>query len=282
MTALVARPSRRRPRTPVPPGRWPAPRRGRPSPGRERRPGAEPPLAGQSPRSASAPTSAAAATTPIEAGSGPYPANFRTPSKIPTRSTRNLEILRSCSLRPLGRPELAGSPSVGGGLPPDVVVEDIDEILTATAEAVDAYHDPSPSSMLRIAVAPCSPFSASAELMTGSAALARSKGVRLHTHLAETLDEDEHCLEQFGLRPADYLEKLGWLGPDVWLAHTVHLSDADIGLLAATGTGSAHCPSSNGRLGVRDQEAGGSNPLAPTNSSHSNQNSLAHPSHWHR
>jgi cytosine/adenosine deaminase-related metal-dependent hydrolase len=137
-----------------------------------------------------------------------------------------------------------------GGLPPDVVVEDLDEILDATAEAVDAYHDPSPSSMLRIAVAPCSPFSASAELMTGSAALARSKGVRLHTHLAETLDEDEHCLEQFGLRPADYLEKLGWLGPDVWLAHTVHLSDADIGLLAATGTGSAHCPSSNGRLGA--------------------------------
>ncbi|WP_344886696.1 8-oxoguanine deaminase [Nonomuraea antimicrobica] len=137
-----------------------------------------------------------------------------------------------------------------GGLPPDDVVEELDEILTTTAEAVDAYHDPSPSSMLRVAVAPCSPFSASAELMTESAALARAKGVRLHTHLAETLDEEEHCREQFGLRPVDYMEKLGWLGPDVWFAHAVHLSDADLGKLAATGTGSAHCPSSNGRLGA--------------------------------
>ncbi|MGA4989039.1 8-oxoguanine deaminase [Nonomuraea bangladeshensis] len=137
-----------------------------------------------------------------------------------------------------------------GGLPPDEVVEDLDEILAATAEAVDAYHDPSPSSMLRVAVAPCSPFSASGELMTQSAALARDMGVRLHTHLAETVDEDEHCLEQFGLRPVDYMDKLGWLGPDVWLAHTVHLSDADIAKLAITGTGAAHCPSSNGRLGA--------------------------------
>ncbi|WP_188192845.1 8-oxoguanine deaminase [Nonomuraea sp. SYSU D8015] len=137
-----------------------------------------------------------------------------------------------------------------GGLPPDAVVEELDDILAATAQAVDAYHDPSFSSMLRVVVAPCSPFSASAELMTESAALARAKGVRLHTHLAETLDEDEHCLAQFGLRPVDYMEKLGWLGPDVWFAHAVHLSDADIGKLAATGTGSAHCPSSNGRLGA--------------------------------
>lgn len=137
-----------------------------------------------------------------------------------------------------------------GGLPPDVVVEELDDILAATAEAVNAYHDPSPSSMSRVVVAPCSPFSASAELMTESAALARAMGVRLHTHLAETLDEDEHCLEQFGLRPVDYMDKLGWLGPDVWFAHAVHLSDADIGKLAATGTGAAHCPSSNGRLGA--------------------------------
>jgi cytosine/adenosine deaminase-related metal-dependent hydrolase len=137
-----------------------------------------------------------------------------------------------------------------GGLPPDAVVEELDDILAATAEAVDAYHDPSFSSMLRVVVAPCSPFSASAELMTESADLARAKGVRLHTHLAETLDEDEHCVAQFGLRPVDYMEKLGWLGPDVWFAHTVHLSDADIAKLAQTGTGSAHCPSSNGRLGA--------------------------------
>lgn len=137
-----------------------------------------------------------------------------------------------------------------GGLPPDVVVEGLDEILDATAEAIDTYHDPSFSSKLRVAVAPCSPFSVSAELMTQAASLARSKGVRLHTHLAETLDEDEHCVEQFGLRPTDYMEKLGWLGPDVWFAHTVHLSDSDIDKFAATGTGSAHCPSSNGRLGA--------------------------------
>ncbi|MBF8191352.1 8-oxoguanine deaminase [Nonomuraea sp. K274] len=137
-----------------------------------------------------------------------------------------------------------------GGLPPDAVVEELDDILAATEEAVDAYHDPSFSSMSRVVVAPCSPFSASAELMTESAALARAKGVRLHTHIAETLDEDEHCVAQFGLRPVDYMEKLGWLGPDVWFAHAVHLSDSDIGKLAASGTGTAHCPSSNGRLGA--------------------------------
>ncbi|GAA4042254.1 cytosine/adenosine deaminase-related metal-dependent hydrolase [Nonomuraea soli] len=137
-----------------------------------------------------------------------------------------------------------------GGLPPDVVVERLDEILAATAEAIDIYHDPSFSSKLRIAVAPCSPFSVSRDLMTEAASLARGKGVRLHTHLAETVDEEEHCLEQFGLRPVDYMEKLGWLGPDVWFAHSVHLSDADIDKFARTGTGSAHCPSSNGRLGA--------------------------------
>ncbi|MEU4835274.1 8-oxoguanine deaminase [Streptosporangium sp. NPDC023615] len=137
-----------------------------------------------------------------------------------------------------------------GGLPPDVVVERLDDILEATAEAVDTYHDPSFSSMLRVAVAPCSPFSVSADLMVEAAALARSKGVRLHTHLAETLDEEEHCLEQVGQRPVDYMEKLGWLGPDVWFAHAVHLSDGDIDVFAQTGTGSAHCPSSNGRLGA--------------------------------
>ncbi|MGW0482415.1 8-oxoguanine deaminase [Nonomuraea sp. NPDC003214] len=151
-----------------------------------------------------------------------------------------------------------------GGLPPDDVVEPIDRILAATADAVDAHHDPSPSSMLRIAVAPCSPFSVSGELMTEAARLARDKGVRLHTHLAETLDEEEHCLAQFGVRPVAYMERLGWLGPDVWVAHAVHLSDGDIGRLAATSTGVAHCPSSNGRLGagvarVADLLRGGAN-----------------------
>jgi cytosine/adenosine deaminase-related metal-dependent hydrolase len=137
-----------------------------------------------------------------------------------------------------------------GGLPPEEIVEDRDEILAATEETIDAYHDPSFSSMLRVAVAPCSPFSVSEELMSGAAALARRKGVRLHTHLAETLDEEEHCREQLGCTPGEYMDKLGWLGPDVWFAHCVHLHDADIRRFAATGTGTAHCPTSNGRLGA--------------------------------
>jgi cytosine/adenosine deaminase-related metal-dependent hydrolase len=137
-----------------------------------------------------------------------------------------------------------------GGLPPDEIVEDLDEILAATEEAIDTYHDPSFGSMLRVAVAPCSPFSVSEELMTGAAALARRKGVRLHTHLAETIDEEHHCREQFDCTPGEYVEKLGWLGEDVWFAHGVHLHDADIRRFAATGTGVAHCPSSNGRLGA--------------------------------
>ncbi|MBG0829413.1 8-oxoguanine deaminase [Planomonospora sp. ID67723] len=137
-----------------------------------------------------------------------------------------------------------------GGLPPDVVVEKHEEILAESEKAVDTYHDASFSSKLRVAIGPCSPFSVSAELMVEAAELARAKGVRLHTHLAETLDEEEHLLEQVGMRPVDYMEKLGWLGPDVWFAHAIHLSDADIDAFAQTGTGSAHCPSSNGRLGA--------------------------------
>lgn len=137
-----------------------------------------------------------------------------------------------------------------GGLPPDHVVEDIDTILGACADAVAAHHDPSFDSRLRIALAPCSPFSVTGELMRQSADLARELGVRMHTHLAETVDEEEFCLEHFGARPVDYVESLGWLGEDVWLAHCVHLSDGDITKFAATGTGVAHCPSSNGRLGA--------------------------------
>jgi cytosine/adenosine deaminase-related metal-dependent hydrolase len=137
-----------------------------------------------------------------------------------------------------------------GGLPPDEVVEDLDTILAETEAAIDRYHDPSPGSMLRIAVAPCSPFSVSKELLTESARLAREKGVRLHTHLAETLDEEEHTREQFDLTPVEYMDDLGWLGNDVWLAHCVHLHDTDVKRLAETGTGIAHCPSSNARLGA--------------------------------
>jgi cytosine/adenosine deaminase-related metal-dependent hydrolase len=136
-----------------------------------------------------------------------------------------------------------------GGLPPDNVVESRDEILAATQAAIDAYHDPAPGSMLRVGVAPCSPFSVTGELMTESAELARRAGVRLHTHLAETADEADFCAERFGCTPVEYADSLGWLGADVWLAHGVHLDDAAIARLAATGTGVAHCPSSNGRLG---------------------------------
>jgi cytosine/adenosine deaminase-related metal-dependent hydrolase len=137
-----------------------------------------------------------------------------------------------------------------GGLPPDEVVEDVDAILAATGEAIDRFHDPSPESMLRVAVAPCSPFTATAELLRRAAELARERGVRLHTHLAETTDEDEFCRERFGCSPAEYAAELGWFGPDVWLAHAVHLDDAAIKALAGSRTGVAHCPSSNARLGA--------------------------------
>ena len=137
-----------------------------------------------------------------------------------------------------------------GGLPPDSVVENLDEILKASKEAVERYHDPSPGSLTRIALAPCSPFSVTDELMKQSAVLARDLGVRLHTHLAETVEEDEYCREQFGVTPAEYVESLGWMGEDVWFAHGVHLDDAAIARMADTGTGLAHCPSSNGRLGA--------------------------------
>jgi len=141
-----------------------------------------------------------------------------------------------------------------GGLPPDDVVEDIDAILAATQAAIERFHDPSPDSMVRVGVAPCSPFSVSRELLTQSAALARSyppsAGIRLHTHLAETADEDDYCRERFGCTPTEYADSIGWLGPDVWLAHGVHLDDHAVSRLAATGTGVAHCPSSNARLGA--------------------------------
>jgi cytosine/adenosine deaminase-related metal-dependent hydrolase len=149
-----------------------------------------------------------------------------------------------------------------GGLPPDEVVEEHDAILAATADAIDRWHDPSRASMLRIAVAPCSPFSVTPELMRDCAALAREQGVRLHTHLAETLDEETYCQETFGRTPAELAEDLGWLGSDVWLAHCVHLAPAAIDRFSATGTAVAHCPTSNGRLGsgiapVRELRAAG-------------------------
>ena len=138
----------------------------------------------------------------------------------------------------------------GGGLPPDNLVEDLDAILGATQDAVERWHDPSTASMVRVGAAPCSPFSVSTDLLRAAAEQARALGVRLHTHLAETLDEEEYCRQTYGRLPVEHLDDLGWLGPDVWLAHGVHLDDAAIARLAATGTGVAHCPSSNARLGA--------------------------------
>jgi cytosine/adenosine deaminase-related metal-dependent hydrolase len=134
-----------------------------------------------------------------------------------------------------------------GGLPPDHVVEDRDAILASTAAVADRWHD---GERIVVTVAPCSPFSVTPELMTESAALARSRGLRLHTHLAETIDEQHDCLARFGCRPVELMEDLGWIADDVWVAHAVHLDDTEVARLGAAGTGVAHCPSSNGRLGT--------------------------------
>jgi cytosine/adenosine deaminase-related metal-dependent hydrolase len=146
-----------------------------------------------------------------------------------------------------------GSMSLGeskGGLPPDSVVESEDAILAHTEEMINRYHDPGPGAMTRVVVAPCSPFSVTPELMRDSAELARKHGVRLHTHLAETLDEERFCLEKFGRRPVELMQDLGWTGDDVWYAHGVHLDDAEIDRIAEVRSGIAHCPSSNMRLGA--------------------------------
>lgn len=136
-----------------------------------------------------------------------------------------------------------------GGLPPPDVVQKEEEILTDSERIITQWHDPSFGAMVRIALAPCSPFSVTPELMRDTAALARERGVLLHTHLAETLDEEEFCRAKFGMRPVDYLESVDWLAPDVWLAHLVHLTPDDIQRLARAGVGMAHCPSSNMILG---------------------------------
>ena len=135
-----------------------------------------------------------------------------------------------------------------GGLPPDSVVQTIDEILADSERLVRVWHDPAPYSMRQMVLAPCSPFSVSGDLMRESAKLARSLGVRLHTHVAETKDEEQFTLEKLGMRPLAYMESLGWVGPDVWYAHGIHFNDAELRLLADTGTGVAHCPISNMKL----------------------------------
>jgi cytosine/adenosine deaminase-related metal-dependent hydrolase len=135
-----------------------------------------------------------------------------------------------------------------GGLPPDDVVQTEAEILADTRRVIEKFHDPSPFAMVKVGVAPCSPFSVTTDLMMESALLARAYGVKLHTHLAETLDEDRYCLEVYGKRPLAYMEECGWLGDDVWYAHGIHFNAAEIRKLGRTGTGVCHCPISNQKL----------------------------------
>lgn len=135
-----------------------------------------------------------------------------------------------------------------GGLPPDSVVQDIDSILKDSERLVKKYHDSKSFSMRQVALAPCSPFSVTGDLMKESAKLARELGVRLHTHLAETKDEENFTIEKFGMRPLEYMESLGWIGEDVWFAHGIHFNDDELKTLARTKTGVAHCPISNMKL----------------------------------
>ena len=135
-----------------------------------------------------------------------------------------------------------------GGLPPDDLVQDVDTILSDSERLVKKFHDTTPFSMHQVALAPCSPFSVTTQLLKDSAVLARQLGVRLHTHLCETIDEENFTLQAVGMRPLEYMESCGWVGPDVWYAHGIHFNDEELKLLARTGTGVAHCPVSNMKL----------------------------------
>ncbi len=208
---------------------------------------------------------------PVWQVSTPTPSTWRPPAasrgwrkpdvRPPPTTTTSFPATPATFSRPRS-PRLRRSPSIppcrgsmdlgqsSGGLPPDHVVEKLDDILTGTQSVIDRWHDPNPGSMLQIAVAPCSPFSVTEALLRESATLARENGVRMHTHLAETLDEERFCREHFGCTPVEYMERVGWVGPDVWYAHAVHLDDAGIETMARTGTAAAHCPTSNARLGA--------------------------------
>ncbi len=135
-----------------------------------------------------------------------------------------------------------------GGLPPDDLVQDVDTILSDSERLVKKFHDTTPFSMHQVALAPCSPFSVTTQLLKDSAVLARQLGVRLHTHLCETIDEENFTLQAVGMRPLEYMESCGWVGPDVWYAHGIHFNNEELKLLARTGTGVAHCPVSNMKL----------------------------------
>ncbi|MEW6093781.1 MAG: 8-oxoguanine deaminase, partial [Chloroflexota bacterium] len=144
-----------------------------------------------------------------------------------------------------------GSMSLGeskGGLPPDSVVDSEENILRDSQRLIESYHDPKPGSFVQIVLAPCSPFSVTGDLMRQSAALARQYGVHLHTHLAETEDEEQFCLQKFGYRPVPYMQSVDWVGEDVWFAHAVYVNGEEVQTFARHGCGVAHCPSSNMRL----------------------------------
>jgi len=184
------------------------------------------------------------------------------PVAVPEALDVQVEAIRTMGIRAV---LTRGSMSLGedqGGLPPRNTIQDEETILADCERVVGRYHQPDNGAMLQIALAPCSPFSVTEELMRETARLARKYGVRLHSHLGETRDEDEFCLATFGVRPVDYLERVGWLKSDVWLAHGIHFTDAEIDRLGRAGVGICHCPSSNMVLGsgicrTRELEAAG-------------------------
>jgi cytosine/adenosine deaminase-related metal-dependent hydrolase len=169
-----------------------------------------------------------------------YPNGSKLDDQVAAASTIGLRINASRGSMSRGESQ--------GGLPPDSVVETEDAILDDSIRVIDAFHDPAPGSMVHVAVSPCSPFSVTEDLMRQAAHLARDKGVRLHTHLAETIDEEDYTKEAHGVRPVEWMEQLEWAGPDVWFAHCVHVHKGEIARMAEDGTGVAHCPSSNMRL----------------------------------
>jgi cytosine/adenosine deaminase-related metal-dependent hydrolase len=170
---------------------------------------------------------------------------------FPNGSTLEDEIFASKELG-LRLHASRGSMSIGerlGGLPPDTIIEDEIKILKDSQELIEKYHDPRYGSFLQIALAPCSPFSVSANLMRNTVEIARTYGVKVHTHLAETLDEEQYCMQKFGHRPVDYMKELGWMGSDVWFAHSVYVNKREILDYVKHKCGVAHCPTSNMRLG---------------------------------
>jgi 8-oxoguanine deaminase len=169
-----------------------------------------------------------------------YPNDSRFDDEVEAGAEVGLRLIASRGSMSLGESD--------GGLPPDSVVQSEDAILADCARVVDTFHEAAPGAMTQVVIAPCSPFSVTLDLMREGARLARDKGVRLHTHLAETLDEEQFCLETHGMRPVALMESVEWVGDDVWYAHGVFIDDGEIARMAETGTGVAHCPSSNMRL----------------------------------